>query len=70
MSEAEGVYKGYQIVNYGGFNLVEIKSIGQGPVPDPLRGLYTSHATARKTIDNFLLTKETDSGKTKSRGKN
>ena len=69
LSEAEGIYKGYRIVNWGGYNLLEIKSVGQGPVPEPLRGNYTSHANARKAIDNLVDIKENPGGKTTGRGK-
>ena len=66
MSEADGEYKGFNIRKTDAWNLVEIKAIGQGPVPDPLRGMFTTKSAARSAIDFFLKDKEIEGGKTKS----
>lgn len=49
-------------------SMVEIKNKGQGPVPKPLAGMYTSRAEAHKKIDMYLssLKKGKPNGKTKS----
>lgn len=63
MSKLE--YNGYQIVALGTFPMVEIKAIGQGRVPDPLIGLFTTTSEARRAIDSYLSNK----GKGKQNGK-
>ena len=67
--EADGIYKGFRIVQLGSFNLVEIKSIGQGPVPDALRGMFTTKPVAIKAIDFFVENREKEGGKTTGRSK-
>ena len=66
LSEADGEYRGFNIKAAVPWNLVEIKSIGQGPVPEPLRGMFTTKMSARAAIDFFLRNKEIEGGKTKS----
>lgn len=61
-------YKGYNLKSLGTFPMIEIKAIGSGPVPIPLRGYFTTGVSAMKAVDTFLnsLVKETNNGKTKS----
>lgn len=47
-------YKGYNLGLTGSFALVQIKAKGQGQVPNPLKGLYTSFATAERAVDQYL----------------
>ena len=63
-------YKGYNLGLTGSFALVQIKAKGQGTVPLPLRGLFTSFAQAQKSVDNYLnsLLKGKNNGKTKNSG--
>jgi hypothetical protein len=57
-------YNGYNIVPAYGFNLVTIKAIGQGTVPTPLRGFFTTKTEAMRAID--FLKKGSRNGKAKS----
>lgn len=66
LSEADGEYKGFNIKAATPWNLVEIKSVGQGPVPEPLRGMFTTKMAARLAIDFFLTNKEIKGGEAKS----
>lgn len=61
-------YKGYNIAPLGTFAMVEIKAIGQGFVPKPLQGLFTTKTSAMSAIDLFVSQKEKGlpDGKTKS----
>lgn len=47
-------YKGYNLGLTGSYALVQIKAKGQGTVPLPLRGMFTSFAQAQKTVDGYL----------------
>ncbi len=47
-------YKGYNLGPRVEFNLVEIKAKGQGFVPKPLQGLYTTYSSAQKAVDVYL----------------
>lgn len=64
-------YNGYNIHQLGTFPMVEIKAIGSGPVPSPLRGVFTTVTMARKAVDSYLANKEKgpQDGKTKGSGK-
>ncbi len=61
-------YNGYSIRPLGTFPMVEIKALGQGFVPGPLKGLFTTRSEAMKAIDVFVRDKEKGprDGKTKS----
>jgi len=65
-------YKGYMVVPTRVGSFLEIKNKGQGPVPDPLKGVYTTRLAAHKQIDSYLTsllkgkTKGKTNGKTKS----
>lgn len=50
-------YNGYKIVSDGTYGYKEIKSIGRGALPLPLRGQFTTEKVARQAIDNHLATK-------------
>ena len=54
MKELE--YNGYKVVsdNYG---FKEIKAVGRGSVPMPLRGKFTSELEAKNAIDRLLQVK-------------
>jgi hypothetical protein len=69
MDESDMEYKGYNLKAAEGFSMIEIKSIGQGPAPAPLRGFYTNREIAMKGIDTYLAStnKGVDNGKTKGR---
>jgi hypothetical protein len=64
-------YKGYNLVPMGTFPFTEIKAIGSGPVPTPLRGYWTTITSAMKAVDAMLaeVNKEPNNGKTKSNSK-
>lgn len=57
-------YNGYKIVSDGTYGYKEIKSIGRGALPLPLRGQFTTEKVARQAIDNHLATKVTRDDKT------
>lgn len=62
-------YKGYMVGLGPQGSLMQIKAKGQGRVPDPLLGLYTSRTEAHKAIDSYLsslLKGKNTNGKTKS----
>lgn len=62
-------YKGYMVVPERQGSMLVIKMKGQGPVPDPLRGVFTSRGEAHKAIDSYLdslLKKGKSNGKAKS----
>ena len=63
-------YKGYALKSAEGFSMIEIKSVGQGPVPIPLRGYYTNREIAMRSIDFYLAStiKGPKHGKTESSG--
>ena len=42
-----------EVVHIRDTNLYEIRYIGGGPVPSPLRGMYTRRVTAREAIEKF-----------------
>lgn len=50
-------YKGYKIENDGTFGMKEIKPLGRGSVPKPLRGKYTGYKEAQEAIDSYESTK-------------
>ena len=52
------VYKDYRIVPQGSFPMWVIKPKGQGQVPVPLRGMYSSVPEAKKHIDQVKATVE------------
>jgi hypothetical protein len=64
-------YKGYNLNHLGTFPMLEIKAIGSGPVPIPLRGYFTTMVDAMKAVDTFLTgtIKELKDGKTKGDSK-
>jgi len=49
-------YKGFKFEN-NNFSNVIIKPIGKGSVPLQLRGMYTSPAVAKESVDLYLLSK-------------
>lgn len=51
-------YKGYLIAGDGTYGMKEIKPVGKGSVPMPLRGSYTSAYMAHKAIDTHLREKQ------------
>ena len=61
-------YKGYMVVPERQGSMLRIKMKGQGPVPNPLQGVFTSRSEANKSIDSYLqgLLKGKSNGKTKS----
>ena len=59
-------YNGYNIKPLGTFSMVEIKAVGQGFVPSPLQGLFTTKSEAMKAIDKMISEKGPRDGKTKS----
>lgn len=63
-------YKGYNLGLTGSYALVQIKAKGQGTVPVPLRGMFTSFNDAHKAVDGYLnsLMKGRKNGKTKDSG--
>lgn len=64
-------YKGYNVVPVRGFPMLQVKMKGQGPVPDSLKGKYTSRGEAHKAIDSHLaslLKGKRRNAKTKSSG--
>jgi hypothetical protein len=69
MEKQENVmeYKGYNLGAHNSFSMVVIKAKGQGTVPVPLRGMFTSQKNAISAIDNYLngLKKGRKNGKTK-----
>ena len=54
MGESKHDYKGYYLGALGTFAMVAITSKGQGPVPEPLRGMFTSYASAERAVDSYL----------------
>ena len=62
-------YKGYNVVPARNAPMLQIKAKGQGMVPDPLKGHYTSRSQAHKAVDQYLaslLKGKKQNGKTKS----
>jgi hypothetical protein len=61
-------YKGYNLGRSNFGSMVEIKAKGQGMVPGPLKGLFTSYGQARASVDGYLnsLKKGSKNGKAKS----
>lgn len=59
-------YKGYNLGLTGNFALVKITAKGQGMVPKPLSGFYTSTGHAEAAVDHYLnsLKKGSRNGKT------
>lgn len=57
-------YNGYKIVSDGTYGCKEIKSLGRGAIPLPLRGQFTTERVARQAIDNHLASKVTTNDKT------
>jgi len=51
-------YRGYKIEGDGTFGLYEIKPLGRGSVPKPLRGKYTNHSQAKVAIDQYESSKD------------
>lgn len=47
-------YKGYNLGLTGSFAMVKVKAKGQGTIPLPLRGLYTTFAEAKQGVDVYL----------------
>lgn len=63
-------YKDYSIQFSQQFTGYIIKNTGQGPVPNALRGHFTSKDTARQAIDRHLVSKEgKENAKPKTRSK-
>lgn len=60
-------YKGYAVVWQGSLPYYQLKKVGQGPVPIPLRGYYTSKKDVHQAVDAYERNKEKPSGKTVSR---
>lgn len=59
-------YKGYNLGLTGSFALVKVTAKGQGMVPKPLQGMYTTLGHAEAAVDSYLnsLKKGTRNGKT------
>lgn len=51
------IYEGYKIEHVGTYAMYQIKRTGSGPVPNFLKGLYSSAELARKQIDSYLRIK-------------
>lgn len=63
-------YKEYKIEFSGSFTGYVIKNTGQGPVPNNLKGHFTSKDFARQAIDRHLVSKkEKEDAKPKTRSK-
>lgn len=60
-------FKGYNIMHLGTFPMVEIKAKGQGKVPKPLTGMFTTQVEAQRAITGYLegLKKGKRNGSTK-----
>lgn len=54
MDEKKEEYKGYNLGLMGSFALVRITAKGQGKVPKPLQGSYTTTGHARAAVDSYL----------------
>lgn len=67
MAEKFTEYRGYNL-GPGMGSTVVIKAMGQGRVPKPLTGLFTSYGEARNQVDNYLnsLLKGPKNAKTKN----
>lgn len=55
-------YRGYKIDGDGTYGYKEIKPVGRGSVPMPLRGAWTSAKDAQRAIDNEMNKKEPVNG--------
>lgn len=47
-------YKGYNLGRTNSAMLISVKARGQGMVPKPLQGMYTSMGQAKKAVDSYL----------------
>ena len=54
MTEQTNTYKGFKILPLGTFSVFEIKPMGSGTVPMPLRGHYTNRREAQMAVDREL----------------
>lgn len=65
-------YKGYNLGLAGNYPMVVIKARGQGIVPKPLRGLYTTFEQAELSVDTYLnsLKKGARNGSKKTKSTN
>lgn len=47
-------YKGYNIQALGTFPMLVVKAKGSGPVPNKLKGMFTTHREVTGAIDGYL----------------
>lgn len=56
-------YRGFKIVGDGTYGNKLIKTIGQGSLPDVLKGSFTRPSFAHVAIDRYILEKEAEANK-------
>lgn len=56
-------YKGFKIIGDGTYGHKLIKTIGQGSLPDVLKGSFTRLYFAQIAIDRYVLEKEAEASK-------
>lgn len=61
-------YRGYQVLADGTYSLYQVKAVGQGKIPNPLIGLYTSKHEAEDAIDGYLNSLKTGRKNAKTKG--
>lgn len=56
------VYKGYDIRLDSGTTMYTVHTVGKGPLPKVLQGLFTTKQVSMLHIDRYLESKEQDKG--------